>query len=76
MAAGCFPEPGDKDAQGRPLLCEGECDHVDCAEIRMWRDSKCTLCNERIGSRRFCRTNEYANEYNIVHAACLEDKVL
>ena len=52
--------------------CSIECPHIDCAQTRQTAAKACGICQVRIGyDRRYYNDDEYG----IVHAACLEDKI-
>lgn len=71
MAAGYLSPPGTEFGP-----CE-ECDHHDCGKVRAEAESKCKLCGKSIGYHRgFYRDDEYGNAHRMVHAVCLEEKVL
>jgi len=47
MGWSLLPKPGTKTGP-----CKGECEHTDCAKTRKMAQSKCSICNEKIGYER------------------------
>jgi hypothetical protein len=67
MAAGTLPSPGTEYGP-----CADSCQHRDCALTRSEAATGCKLCGEAIGYE----TRYYNdNEYGLVHARCLENKL-
>ena len=47
MSWSLIPKPGTEYGP-----CEGKCDHIDCAQNRMWAESVCPHCKEPVGYDR------------------------
>ena len=68
MAAGVLPKPGSKYGP-----CEGDCQHIDCAETRRMAAQTCFFCSEAIGYDKRFYVDPDRRE-GLVHAICLEYK--
>lgn len=70
MAAGMLPRPGTEVGP-----CEGDCEHVDCAETVAMASGRCSYCAKPIGYQvRFYRRPDVPMPA-CDHAACVEDAV-
>lgn len=55
--------------------CEGECEHIDCAENRATAAAACRLCGEAIGYERAFYDEGDGSRPVWTHATCLRAAV-
>jgi len=67
MAAGRLPRPGTQDGP-----CEGDCDHVDCAETMAMAAARCSYCEKPIGFQTRFYQRSGGGLLDLNHAACVE----
>ena len=66
MAAGVLPKPG-KVVRGKEIgPCTDQCNHKQCKQTRNMANTKCYICDERIGYE----TKFYETETGLVHSQC------
>ncbi len=56
-----------------PWVCEGECHHKDCAANRVFVETPCPLCEQKVEpGRLYCFLQEYGAHVP-VHSICADN---
>lgn len=64
------------DIKDPAIVCQGECDHRDCASLRgEWTGATCTLCGLPMAAGQRFYSDPLEEPPKHTHARCLEEKI-